>query len=395
MLKDPEKLSACQEIFESSPINITTEGKRHLGAAIGSLNHRNDYIDNMVVKWQKNIESLSKIANSQPHAAYAAFIHAEQHKYTYFLRTIPGISENLKTLDETINNVFIPALFGCELSDNDRDILSLPIREGGLGIKKVSENADVSYNASRKITLPLITQITKQSSCLPAAEDVVKARIDTIKQIKDLEAHKIEDIKKAQDEVTQRALEQLSQPGASSWLGAIPLESQGFNLNKGEFQDALALRYNKPVKNLPAKCPCDAAFTTTHAMDCHRGGFVNARHDNIRNLECVLLKSVVQDVEVEPKLQPVVNRAGYRKTAILDDDGHPDIRARGFWRNGQNAFFDIRVTNADAISQQNSSIKSILQKHEAEKKRAYNRRIMEVEHGSFTPLVFTTTGDEP
>ena len=40
----------------------------------------------------------------------------------------------------------------------------------------------------------------------------------------------------------------------------------------------------------------------------------------------------------------------------------------------------------------NSSIKSILQKHETEKKRAYNRRVMEVEHGSFTPLVFTTTG---
>ena len=52
----------------------------------------------------------------------------------------------------------------------------------------------------------------------------------------------------------------------------------------------------------------------------------------------------------------------------------------------------MRVTNADCASQQNSSIKSILKKHEQEKKRGYNRRVMEVEHGSFTPLVFTTTG---
>ena len=27
-----------------------------------------------------------------------------------------------------------------------------------------------------------------------------------------------------------------------------------------------------------------------------------------------------------------------------------------------------------------------------EKKRQYNRRVMEVEHGTFTPLIFTTTG---
>ena len=163
-------------------------------------------------------------------------------------------------------------------------------------------------------------------------------------------------------------------------------------LTKAEFQDALALRYNKPIRNLPSKCPCGALFTTTHAMNCHRGGFVNARHDNIRDLECELLKSVVRDVECEPTLQPVINRQGYKKTAILDNGARLDIRARGFWREGQNAFFDVRVTNADAASQQNSTIKSILQKHESEKKCEYNRRVMEVEHGSFTPLVFTTTG---
>ena len=33
-------------------------------------------------------------------------------------------------------------------------------------------------------------------------------------------------------------------------------------------------------------------------------------------------------------------------------------------------------------------------KHEKEKKRAYNSRIMNVEHGFLTPLVFSFTGDE-
>ena len=50
------------------------------------------------------------------------------------------------------------------------------------------------------------------------------------------------------------------------------------------------------------------------------------------------------------------------------------------------------MTNADCESQQDSSLKAVLRDHENTKKLHYNRRVMEVEHGTFTPLVFTTTG---
>ena len=38
------------------------------------------------------------------------------------------------------------------------------------------------------------------------------------------------------------------------------------------------------------------------------------------------------------------------------------------------------------------SPKSVLRKHELEKKRHYNQRIIQVEHGTLTPLIFTTHG---
>ena len=63
-----------------------------------------------------------------------------------------------------------------------------------------------------------------------------------------------------------------------------------------------------------------------------------------------------------------------------------------FWRRGQNAFFDVRVTNPDSASQVNSPIPYILRKHEEAKKREYNERVMQIKQGTFTPLVFTTTG---
>ena len=82
-MKDPELEDECKLLFNGS-INITLAGKRHLGASIGTTEFKQEYIDEKVQKWVNNIENLAKIAEAQPHAAYAAFIHGEQHKYTSF-----------------------------------------------------------------------------------------------------------------------------------------------------------------------------------------------------------------------------------------------------------------------------------------------------------------------
>ena len=99
-------------------------------------------------------------------------------------------------------------------------------------------------------------------------------------------------------------------------------------------------------------------------------------------MECKLLQVVCRDVECEPSLQVIEDseKARYKASANVADDARLDIRARGFWREGQNAFFDVRVTNINCESQKNSKINSILTNHEQEKKAKYNRRVMEMEH---------------
>ena len=70
-----------------------------------------------------------------------------------------------------------------------------------------------------------------------------------------------------------------------------------------------------------------------------------------------------------------------------------DVKARRFWENRwQCAFFEISFFNPNAQSNQLSQLSSAYSKHEAEKKRTYGQRVREVEHGSFTPLVFSSTG---
>ena len=56
------------------------------------------------------------------------------------------------------------------------------------------------------------------------------------------------------------------------------------------------------------------------------------------------------------------------------------------------AFFDIRVFYPNASSYRYLQLSSVYRRHENEKKRNYEDRVKEVEHGSFTPLVFSTSG---
>ena len=69
------------------------------------------------------------------------------------------------------------------------------------------------------------------------------------------------------------------------------------------------------------------------------------------------------------------------------------MAARGFWGDGsQKAYFDIRVFNPCAQTYLTMEHQTVYLRQEKEKRRQYQQRICEVEHGSFTPLVFSTTG---
>ena len=48
-------------------VNITPEGRRHLGAVIGSKEFKNQYCQEKVDKWLRGMEFLTEISKSQPH----------------------------------------------------------------------------------------------------------------------------------------------------------------------------------------------------------------------------------------------------------------------------------------------------------------------------------------
>jgi hypothetical protein len=175
-----------------------------------------------------------------------------------------------------------------------------------------------------------------------------------------------------------RQITQTRDKGASSWLNAIPFENQGLALNKQEFRDSLCLRYNVPLSNLPLTCPCGSTFNINHALSCKKGGFVSQRRDNVRDLLTTLLNKVCHNVQAEPQLLPLDGERFRLKSTTTAQDARLDIKAGGFWEQGVNAFFDVRVTHVNSMSNQNKPTPTVFKEQEQEKMRKYQQRILEL-----------------
>ena len=191
----------------------------------------------------------------------------------------------------------------------------------------------------------------------------------------------------------QRSVNLAKESGSSTWLTALPLSEHGFTLHKGAFHDALALRYGWTPDRLPTKCACGASFSVEHALSCVKGGFPSIRHNEIRDLTATLLTEVCRDVCIEPELQPLTDEQLRGTTANSQEGARLDIVANGVWGGTfERTYFDVRVFNPHAPSNRHSDLQSVYRKHEQQKKRAYEQRIREIEHATFSPLVLSATG---
>ena len=108
----------------------------------------------------------------------------------------------------------------------------------------------------------------------------------------------------------------------------------------------------------------------------------------MRDLTAELLTEVYHDVEGEPHLQPLDDETFKYKTANVEDGARLDISMNGFWGGCfEKCYTDIRVFNPLATSNRASNLHSSYSKHESLKKRAYESRLREVEHSTFTYLI--------
>ena len=193
------------------------------------------------------------------------------------------------------------------------------------------------------------------------------------------------------NEDMKRNLELATEKGAGAWLTALPIQAYGYVLNKRDFRDSICLRYGWKIPNIPSHCICNKKNTVDHILNCKQGGFVIMRHNEIRDLEAELLSDICKDVRIEPELLPVGN-VSLPPGANLADKARLDTAALGLFSPFERNFTDVRISNFNSPSFKDKTPEKLYELHEKEKMRHYNQRVIQVERGTFTPLVFNTNG---
>ena len=121
---------------------------------IGSKDYKDEYCRDKVREWRQDIISLVEIAESQPYAAYIALTKAYKSKFTYFMRRIDAFEDYTDPIQEILNEIFLPQLFGQEerLPDELCELVTLTPAQGGLGVPNLKAEIPLQYAASKLFT---------------------------------------------------------------------------------------------------------------------------------------------------------------------------------------------------------------------------------------------------
>ena len=376
--------SAAEDLFGSLGVEVVC-GHRFLGGFLGDASTREAFVLGKVNQWVSDIQHLSRMAESQPQASYAALTKSLQREWIFLQRVIPKCGTLFAGLETILLSSFLPAMFGCEITSLEQRMFSLPVRFGGLGVDLPVTSADCKYAASRHATGVLVDVIIAGSPLEPSVHEdlVLVARRHHQKQLDSEYDLLFSDICLELDPFRSRALKRSRDNDLSAWLSVMPIEQDNYDLTAQEFRDALAVRYKKPLLCIPSHCDgCGAPSSLDHFLICKKGGLIVQRHNEIRDAIGDLAALLWGQV----KREPVVTEDCTDGETLIADLG-----VRGVWSPQSEALFDIRVIDTDAQSYLSQAPDLVLFRAEAEKKQKYSAAAT-ARRAHFTPLCFTVDG---
>ena len=123
---------------------------------------------------------MSKHAKISPQNVFHCFTKGLQNKVTFLSRTTPNFIENLEETERKIKENLIPAITGrSDITDEERSLFSLPVRDGGLNIVHPEDRVE-ELNWSRQM-----------AACLDNDDDAEAQQSSIVKQVRKEESAKI------------------------------------------------------------------------------------------------------------------------------------------------------------------------------------------------------------
>ena len=179
LVVEEEHLELAQRVFRDASVQITAEGRRLLGAPLGTALFTSRYLEERVISCSRQLSKLAKVAQlqTQPHTAFSAFRHAFVNRLVFMACVTGDLSSHFQPLESKICKSFLPSLTGRPTPGEDVSaLLALPPRLGGLGIVNPTVAFTKEHEYSKNICQSLTTLIIKQDSDLADACSDIKKR---------------------------------------------------------------------------------------------------------------------------------------------------------------------------------------------------------------------------
>ena len=377
----PDYIDTAREIFKDLKLNIVS-GKRFLGGFIGSSDDTEQWLNDQIQKWIQSVEKLSKVARTQPQAAFVAMTKSLQMEWTFIQRVMKNSEVNFIPLKRAIIDNFLPDLFGSEVTEDESDLFCRPSRHGGIGIHDPVKAAHIHYSRSKEATRCLSESIYDGSRLdLNMHDHTIRTALKKKEEDEKQMSEETLVLLKSFSKDAERSIIRKIENKCSGWLSIAPTDRNHFDMSPDEFRDSLALRYHRLPVNLPSQCDIDGeVFSVNHALNCPRGGLVYARHNELRDLNCSLLELAgLKQIISEPIIQEETAQTNMLRA---------DWSVRSFWEPQKQALFDGCILNADSESLKNSSLETIFSQRKNKKIQTYSKAAI-ARRASFNPIIAT------
>jgi Reverse transcriptase (RNA-dependent DNA polymerase) len=274
-------------------------------------------------------------------------------KLTYLLRAAPCYRHPLlERMDDQMRSG-LENILNVHLSDIQWLQASLPIRDGGLGVRRVSMLATSAYLASAASTKSLVSAILSKEEWGDAhLDELLEARKNTLPSsveppwIKQkmwdgplIEADRTTVWAAYNDPVSRARLGAVTSPHAGDWLSTIPVTACGLVLTNEAVRVAVGLRLGLDLC-APHECQCGEMTDTRghHGLVCRRSTGRAARHFALNDLVWrALARADIPSSKEPPGL-------------IRTDGKRPDGATLVPWARGKYIAWDVTAIHTCAAS---------------------------------------------
>ena len=321
-------------------------------------------------------------------------------KLLYLLRTFPCFNHHfLSDIDQRMK-ACIESITNCRFDSDTFRQVSLPIKLGGLGVRRAEDLALPAFISSALKCSAMAEKLLSQAEINPHRSSISESILNWKSQdsrlaepLAKMRLHQkcwdlplanlvLSDlIQNAPDQSNKGRLLAVSSPHAGVWLNAIPISSLGLKLDNESLRIAVALRLGVDM-SMPYTCQCGTPVDrrTVHGLDCRKSGGKHIRHSAVNDI----VHRALQAAGVPSQLEP---------TGLSRDDGkRPDGATIIPFSKGKCLVWDVTCVNTLAASHIKSAASHPGAPSEAAEQKKHKKYANLSEQYIFTPFAIETLG---